>query len=107
MFTSFSLAEIEQPEHLERLRDEVRAFLRAALEAGSYSREPSGWDRYDAEFSKRVAARGWIGMTWPEVLRRAREEFTRALRRHRRVVGRRRAGARALACRSPVRASPA
>jgi acyl-CoA dehydrogenase len=66
MFTSFSLAEIEQPEHLERLRDEVRAFLRAELEAGSYSREPSGWDRYDAEFSKRVAARGWIGMTWPK-----------------------------------------
>jgi alkylation response protein AidB-like acyl-CoA dehydrogenase len=66
MFTSFSLAELEQPEHLERLRDEVRAFLRAELEAGSYTREPSGWDRYDPEFSKKVAARGWIGMTWPK-----------------------------------------
>lgn len=65
MFTSFSLAEIEMPEHLERLREEVRAFLRAELEAGAYTREPSGWDRYDAAFSRKVAARGWIGMTWP------------------------------------------
>ncbi|MGZ5162270.1 MAG: acyl-CoA dehydrogenase family protein [Burkholderiales bacterium] len=65
MFTSFSLAGIEMPEHLERLREEVRAFLRAELEAGSYAREPSGWDRYDAAFSRKVAARGWIGMTWP------------------------------------------
>ena len=65
MFTSFSLAGIEMPEHLERLREEVRAFLRAELEAGSYTREPAGWDRYDAAFSRKVAARGWIGMTWP------------------------------------------
>ncbi|HEV7393226.1 MAG TPA: acyl-CoA dehydrogenase family protein [Burkholderiales bacterium] len=65
MFTSFSLAGIEMPEHLERLREEVRAFLRAELEGGSYTREPSGWDRYDAAFSRKVAGRGWIGMTWP------------------------------------------
>jgi acyl-CoA dehydrogenase len=65
MFTSFSLAGIAMPDHLERLREEVRAFLRAELEAGSYTREPSGWDRYDAAFSRKVADRGWIGMTWP------------------------------------------
>ncbi|HEX2826232.1 MAG TPA: acyl-CoA dehydrogenase family protein [Burkholderiales bacterium] len=66
MFTSFSLAELENAEHLERLREEVRAFLRAELEAGAYTREPSGWDRYDAGFSRKVAAKGWIGMTWPK-----------------------------------------
>lgn len=65
MFTLFSLTSIEMSEHLERLRAEVRAFLRAEIEAGSYTREPSGWDRYDAAFSRRVAACGWIGMTWP------------------------------------------
>ena len=65
MFTSFSMAAIEAPEHLERLREDVRAFLRAELEAGAYTREPSGWDRYDAVFSRKVAAQGWIGMTWP------------------------------------------
>lgn len=53
------------PEHLERLREHVRGFLRAEREAGSYTRESSGWDRYDAAFSRKVAAQGWIGMTWP------------------------------------------
>jgi acyl-CoA dehydrogenase len=66
MFTSFSLASVEAPEHLEHLREDVRKFLRAELEAGGYTREPSGWDRYDAAFTKKIAARGWIGMTWPK-----------------------------------------
>ncbi|MPZ44725.1 MAG: acyl-CoA dehydrogenase [Betaproteobacteria bacterium] len=64
-FTSFSLADIEMPSHIEALREEVRAFLRSEREAGTYVREPAGWDRYDAAFSRKVAARGWIGMTWP------------------------------------------
>ncbi len=64
-FTSFSLADIEMPSHIEALREEVRVFLRSEREAGTYVREPSGWDRYDAAFSRKVAARGWIGMTWP------------------------------------------
>ena len=64
-FTSFSSGGIEMPSHLEALRDEVRDFLRCEREAGSYVREPAGWDRYDAAFSRKVAARGWIGMTWP------------------------------------------
>ncbi|HYC49255.1 MAG TPA: acyl-CoA dehydrogenase family protein [Burkholderiales bacterium] len=65
MLASFSLDALELPEHLERLREDVRRFLRAELEAGSYTREPSGWDRYDPAFSRKVAAQGWIGMTWP------------------------------------------
>jgi len=67
MFTSFSLANLEMPEHLERLREEVRSFLRSELVAGSYSREPAGWDRYDPAFSRKIGARGWIGMTWPRI----------------------------------------
>ncbi|MCE9642203.1 MAG: acyl-CoA dehydrogenase family protein [Betaproteobacteria bacterium] len=67
MFTSFSLAGIEMPEHLERLREDVRRFLRAEFAAGSYTRDPAGWDRYDAAFTRKIAAQGWIGMTWPRV----------------------------------------
>ena len=62
---SFSLPASELPPHLDQLRDEVRSFLAAELAAGAYTREPAGWDRYDAAFSRKIAARGWIGMTWP------------------------------------------
>ena len=65
MFTSCSLSALEASDHLERLREDVRRFLRAELAAGAYTREPSGWDRYDAAFTKKIAAQGWIGMTWP------------------------------------------
>lgn len=64
---NFGVASLEMPEHLEQLREDVRAFLRKEFDAGAYTREPSGWDRYDPEFSKKVGARGWIGMTWPRV----------------------------------------
>ena len=65
MLTSFSLSALEMPPHLQSLREEVRDFLQTQLAARSYAREPSGWDRYDAAFSRKVAERGWIGMTWP------------------------------------------
>ena len=50
---------------LTGLREEVREFLAAELAAGGYIRNPAGWDRYDPAFSKKIAQRGWIGMTWP------------------------------------------
>ena len=65
MLTSFSLADLQIPESLPQLREEVRAFLREELAAGGYARDAAGWDRYDPAFSRKVAARGWIGMTWP------------------------------------------
>jgi len=65
MLNNFSVASVGMPLHLEQLREDVRGFLRKEFEAGSYTREPAGWDRYDPEFSKKVGARGWIGMTWP------------------------------------------
>lgn len=55
----------ELPPNLSELRDEVRQFLAAERAAGAYVREPAGWDRYDPDFSRKVGARGWIGMTWP------------------------------------------
>jgi len=50
-----------------RLRAEVRAFAAAdpALAARPFLED--GWIAgFDPEFSRRVAARGWIGMTWPQ-----------------------------------------
>ncbi len=49
------------------LREEAAAFLAAEAEAGSFTPTVNNWlTGFDRGFSKRVAARGWIGLTWPE-----------------------------------------
>lgn len=47
------------------LRQEIRRFLREELQSGGYKWAPEGWERFDPEFSKKLGAHGWIGMTWP------------------------------------------
>jgi acyl-CoA dehydrogenase len=52
---------------VQALREEVRAFLRAEVGAGTY--DPRVGDResgYNPGFSRRMGERGWIGMTWPK-----------------------------------------
>ncbi len=52
---------------LGQLREEVRAFLRAELDAGSFSPAPDNWmSGFDPAFSARLGARGWLGMTMPK-----------------------------------------
>jgi acyl-CoA dehydrogenase len=50
---------------LTALREEVREFLAREAAAGSYTRK-TGWDHWDPAFSRKLGARGWIGMTWPK-----------------------------------------
>jgi alkylation response protein AidB-like acyl-CoA dehydrogenase len=50
-----------------RLRADVRAFAAADPAIAARSFLEDGWIAgFDPEFSRRVAARGWIGMTWPK-----------------------------------------
>lgn len=52
---------------LRRVRDEVRAFLREELAAGSFTPAPDNWmSGFDPAFSARLGARGWLGMTMPK-----------------------------------------
>jgi len=52
---------------LQALRAEVREFLAAEIAAGSFDPGAAGTARgYNPEFSRKVGARGWIGMTWPK-----------------------------------------
>lgn len=53
------------PPAAERLRAEVREFIAAELAAGLWRPAGDFASHYDPAFSRRVAARGWIGMTWP------------------------------------------
>lgn len=49
----------------EALRAQVRAFLADAMTGVPVAQRVRNWSGADAEFTRRVAARGWIGMTWP------------------------------------------
>lgn len=55
----------ELPAGAQELREEVRAFLRAELGTDAQRRPAYSWFEFDPEFSLKVGARGWIGMTWP------------------------------------------
>lgn len=50
----------------EALRSEVRAFLDEELGALRAAGQYIGWTHADPEFSRKLGARGWIGMTWPK-----------------------------------------
>jgi len=64
-FESVDFSALELPPAAQALREEVRAFLRAELAAGAYTPH-LGHTEFDAAFTRKVAARGWIGMTWPK-----------------------------------------
>lgn len=51
----------------ENFRQEVRDFLQAELQAGTFITRSGGLgEGNNQEFSKKMAQRGWIGMTWPK-----------------------------------------
>lgn len=54
------------PASLETLRAEVRAFLKEALADVPVVKRSHSWEAYDAEFSAKLGAQGWIGMTLPK-----------------------------------------
>ena len=64
-FESVDFAALELPAAAVHLREEVRAFLKQELAAGTYTPH-LGHTEFSLEFTRKVAQRGWIGMTWPK-----------------------------------------
>lgn len=60
----FDLCEL--PEETKGLRTEVRAFLDEELKDIPAVTRAQTWMGFDAGFSARMGARGWIGMRWPK-----------------------------------------
>ena len=54
------------PPDAEALRAEVREFLQTALAAYPRADRAYSWMGFDAGFTRALAARGWVGMTWPK-----------------------------------------
>lgn len=63
MISSLDIVEI--PSEDEALRGPVRAFLRDALAGRPAVDRARSWMGFDAEFSRALAARGWVGLTLP------------------------------------------
>jgi len=54
-------------EEQEAFRQEVRSFLEEELKQGSFQPGCDAWIQgYSPEFTKKIARKGWIGLTWPE-----------------------------------------
>ena len=67
MTTSLSFDPVRLPRQCAALRADVRAFLAEEISAGTFDpHHPGHGDSYSRDFSRRVGAKGWIGMTWPK-----------------------------------------
>ena len=67
MSNQLTLAPAPPSEAAEQVRLEVRAFLAEELAAGSFTTHVDTWlSGVDPEFSRKLGARGWLGMTWPK-----------------------------------------
>src|SRR5215212_358984 len=66
MTTPFRFDPVELPAECEALREEVRGFIAKELAAGYWTPNSDFGSHRDAGFSRRLGARGWIGITWPK-----------------------------------------
>lgn len=58
--------DFEFSEEQNRFRQEVREFLEEEIRQGVFQPSCDAWIQgFSPEFTKKVAARGWIGLTWP------------------------------------------
>lgn len=53
------------PAGAETLREEVRDFLSVELRERTAQQRAESWTGHDPAFSRKMGARGWLGMTWP------------------------------------------
>ena len=61
---AFRFDPVTIPREAEALRAEVRAFLAEELPAYKLHVRAGSWSRFEPEFSRKLAARGWVGMAW-------------------------------------------
>jgi alkylation response protein AidB-like acyl-CoA dehydrogenase len=54
------------PAGIPELRAEVREFLKAEMSSITALQKAHSWSAFNAEFSRKLGARGWIGMVWPK-----------------------------------------
>lgn len=63
LINRFTLAEL--PQSAQIFRQEVQSFLQAEMPPLPADQRARSWLGFDAEFSRKLAARGWVGVTLP------------------------------------------
>jgi alkylation response protein AidB-like acyl-CoA dehydrogenase len=63
---AFAFAPPPASPEAERLRGEIREFLASELRGRSAPARAGSWGSRDPDFSRKMGAHGWIGMTWPK-----------------------------------------
>jgi alkylation response protein AidB-like acyl-CoA dehydrogenase len=63
---AFAFAPPPAAPEAERVRAEIREFLASELRGRSARARAGSWGSRDPAFSRKMGARGWIGMTWPK-----------------------------------------
>ena len=66
MSAALSFPPCKLPPQAEALRPQIREFLAHALAGQPVLQRAKSWLGFDLEFTKKLAERGWIGMTWPK-----------------------------------------
>jgi alkylation response protein AidB-like acyl-CoA dehydrogenase len=61
---AFRFDALRLPPEAAAMRDRVREFLRQERASGSYAAHRTSWTSFDAAFSRRAGAAGFIGLTW-------------------------------------------
>lgn len=62
----FKFEPYDLPPEAERLRSEVRAFLKETIPDMPSVRRARSWSGHDPAFSRKLGQCGWLGMTWPK-----------------------------------------
>jgi alkylation response protein AidB-like acyl-CoA dehydrogenase len=63
---AFKFDPVTLPATAPAFRREIREFLARQLPRGPAERRANCWAVFDAEFSRKLGARGWIGLVWPK-----------------------------------------
>ncbi len=66
MTPQFNFTGLDRADSLESLRQHVRDFIAEHGAHWSSLQRGESWSGFDADFSAKLGARGWIGMTWPK-----------------------------------------
>jgi alkylation response protein AidB-like acyl-CoA dehydrogenase len=61
----FQLATL--PPEAERLRHDIRAFLAEEIAAIPPEKKAQSWSGFNPDFSRKLGAKGFIGLTWPKL----------------------------------------
>src|SRR5689334_19010373 len=64
--TQFHFPPVDLPPAIQALRREVRQFIAEERRSGALPPPANVGMRVSLEFTRKIAQRGWIGMTWPK-----------------------------------------